>query len=360
MSMIKKIFNERTPGWIARTLLIVIASFWCYWSVGEMYHEGWWGPFYIRLLYLIPGAAFLLLTLAGIRWPRAGGWLVIVLGGLFTLFFLDISFADGKLTIGRDLAGFLVSGPLVALGVLLLLEARSHRRRVAKGWAPDPRWWRRNLWYLLALAPPLLILIGLSIHALPIVLTRVDDGGRGARLIEGNGVSLVWAPAGPGWNWRQEYGGFPSWNMLALYGLPPVGMGEKPGYGQGSDTFASAAQMAEYNLCLYLSPDGLTLEAEPQHIWRMPGVDEYARSFARHGQNAGCAWEGEAHDRMECAILPDKETPLWAPDLDPIYYWAAEEFNQREAYFVSFNGWVNTANKRGGNPRHSYRCVRDP
>ena len=75
-----------------------------------MYHEGWWGPFYNRLLYLIPGTAFLALTLVGIRWPRAGGWLIIVIGGLFTISFLDISIVDGKLTIGRDMAGFMVSG----------------------------------------------------------------------------------------------------------------------------------------------------------------------------------------------------------------------------------------------------------
>ena len=358
--MIEKIFNDRTAGWIGKILLIIITSFWCFWSVGEMYHEGWWGPFYIRLIYLIPGAAFLILTLIGIKWPRIGGWLIIVIGGLFTLFFLDISFVDGKLIIGRDLAGFLVSGPLVFLGVLFLVEGRNQKRRIARGWVPHPKWWRRNIWYLLALVPPLLILAGWSIHSLPIVLTRIDDRDRGARLIEGNGVTLIWAPEGPGWNWRQDYGGFPSWNMIALYGLPPVGMGDKPGYDTRNGVFASAEEMANYNLCLYLGEDGLTLEPEPQNIWRMPTVDEYARSLARHGENAGCMWQGESHDQMACERLPDKETPLWAPDLDPIYYWAAEAYNDREAYFVSYNGWVNTAYKAGGNPRHSYRCVRDP
>lgn len=358
--MIKKLFNDRTAGWIGKILLIVITSFWCVWSVGEMYHEGWWGPFYIRLIYLIPGAAFLTLTLVGIRWPQIGGWLIVVLGGLFTLSFLDIGFVDGKLTMGRDLAGFMVSGPLVFLGVLLLVEARNQKRRIAQQWVPHPRWWRRNIWYLLAVGPPLLILIGWSIQSLPVVLTRVDDRDRGARLIEGDGVTLVWAPEGPGWNWRQDYGGFPSWNMIALYGLPPVGMGDKPGYDPRMGTFASAEEMQSYNVCLYLGEDGLTLSSTPQNIWRMPTVDDYARSLARHGVNAGCIWRGESHDRMECEILPDKETPLWAPDLDPVYYWAAEEYNDREAYFVSYNGWVNTAYKTGGNPRHSYRCVRDP
>jgi hypothetical protein len=358
--MIRKLFNNRTPGWIAKILLIIITSFWCFWSFGEMYHEGWWGPVYIRLLYLIPGAAFLTLTLIGIKWPTIGGWLIIFLGGLFTLVFLDISIVDGKLNIGRDLAGFLVSGPLVFLGVLLLIDGRTQKRRIAQGWNPHPKWWRRNIWYLLAVTPPLLVFVGFSIYYLPIVLTRVDDRDRGTRLIEGNGITLIWAPEGPGWNWRQDFGGFPSWNRIALYGLPPIGMGDKPGYGSTIGVFASAEDMAQYNLCRYLSEDGLSLKTEPQDVWRMPTVDDYARSLTRHGENAGCTWQGETNAQMACELLPDKETPLWAPDLDPIYYWAADEYNDREAYFVSYNGWVNTSYKPGGNPRHSHRCVRDP
>ncbi|MBI9046636.1 MAG: hypothetical protein JEZ06_19250 [Anaerolineaceae bacterium] len=358
--MIKKIFNERTPGWIANLLMIIITAFWFYWSVGEMFHEGWWGPFYIRLLYMIPGTVFLLLALSSLKWPQIGGWLVILFGGAFTLMFLDFEIIDGKLSIGRDLAGFMVSGPLVFLGILFLLEARNRKKRLANGWTAHPKWWRRNIWYILAIAPPVLILIGFSIYYLPIVLSRMDDGDRGARLIEGNDVTLIWAPEGPGWNWRQDFGGFPSWNRIALYGMDPIGMGDKPGYGREIGVFASNEEMAKYNLCLYLNEDGLTLETEPQYIWRMPTVDEYLRSFARHGENAGCEWHGEEHAQIKCDILPDKETPLWDPELEPIYYWAAEEFSENKAYFVSFNGWVNSAQKNGGNPRHSHRCVREP
>lgn len=358
--MLKKIFNDRTPGWIAKTLLIIITSFWFFWSVGEMYHEGWWGTVFNKLIYLSIGTAFLVLTLVAIKWPRVGGWLIIVIGGAFTFFFLNISVVDGKLEIGRDLAGFLVSGPLIFLGIFLLIEGRNRKQRIEKGWKPSPIWWRRNFWYLFAIIPQVLILIVMSAINLPVVLTRIDDGDRGARLIEGRDVTLIWAPEGPGWNWRQDFGGFPSWNRIALYGLPPVGMGDKPGYGWDVGVLATTEDMSKYNLCLYLSEDGLTLETEPQNIWRMPTIDDYARSFARHGENAGCAWAGESSDKMDCDILPDKETPLWAPDLDPIYYWVAEEFDERNAYYVSFNGWVNSTRKTAGNPRHSHRCVRDP
>ncbi len=357
--MIRKIFNDRTPGWIAKAILIVITSFWCYWSVAEMFHEGWWGPFYIRLVYLIPGTSLLLLTLIGCKWPRVGGSLIIIIGGLFSIFFLDIHFVDGKITMDRDLTGFLISGPLAFMGVLLLVEARNQKRRIARGWTPHSTWWRRNIWYLLAVVPPLLILIVLSANYLPLVLTRQDDGNRGIRQIEGNGITLVWAPEGPGWNWKQDYGGYPSWNMIALYGLDPIGMRDKPGYGWEIGVFASAEDMAKYNVCLYLEEDGLTLAGSPQNIWRMPTVNDYARSLTRDGKNAGCLWQGKGHEEITCANPPNKETPLWAPDLEPIYYWAAEEYDHRLAYFVSYNGWVNITLKSGGNPRHSYRCVRD-
>lgn len=325
-----------------------------------MYHEGWWGSVINKLIYLSFGSAFLLLTLVGIKWPKIGGWLIIILGSIFAVFFLDIHIADGRIQINRDITGFLISGPLAFLGILLLIDARNKKRRIENGWKPSPIWWRRNFWYLFAVIPQVLIIAALSFINLPIVLTRVDDGDRGARLIEGNGATLIWAPEGPGWNWRQDFGGYPSWNMIALYGLPPVGMGEKPGYGSDIGVFATAEDMEKYNVCLYLGEAGVTLESEPQNIWRMPTVDEYARSLARHGENAGCEWSGEGSEKMECEILPDKETPLWAPDLAPIYYWAAEEYDERNAYYVSFNGWVNKTNKAGGNPRHSYRCVREP
>jgi len=356
---VKKVNPNLIPGWIAKGLLIAITAAWCYWSFGEMYHEGWWGAFYHKLVYLIPATGFLLLTLLGIKWPRVGGWLIIVIGGAFTVFFMDIRVVDGRLTMDKDLIGFLVSGPLVLLGVLLLVEARSQRKRLAAGWQPHPQWWRRNAWYIAALTPTLLIALVMSAFNLPRVLTRVDDGDRGMRTIVGNGSTLIWVPEGPGWNWKQDYGGYPSWNMVALYGLEPVGMGDKPGFDTSAGQYATTDEMARYNLCLYLSEDGLTLMAEPQNIWRMPTVSEYAGALARHGINAGCAWDGASTGQMDCVIQPDKETPLWAPDLEPIYYWAAEEYDERLAYFVAYNGWVNVTLKSGGNPRHSYRCVRD-
>ena len=123
---------------------------------------------------------------------------------------------------------------------------------------------------------------------LPGILARVDDGERGMRRITGTDVDLIWAPSGPGWNWLQDFGGYPSWNKLAWYGVEPVGMETK----HESGVFASQADMDAAGLCSYLSADGLTLMDESQDIWRMPTVDEMVASLALHGENCGCEWLG--------------------------------------------------------------------
>ena len=71
-----------------------------------------------------------------------------------------------------------------------------------------------------------------------------------------------------------------------------------------------------------------TLLDTPQNIWRMPTVDELVRSLPHHGENAGCTWQGEYRVQVECTTRPDKESPLWATDLAPIYYWAADAYSE--------------------------------
>jgi len=217
-------------------------------------------------------------------------------------------------------------------------------------------WWQRHLRYLLALGAPALIILGVTVWMLPQNLMRVDDGDRGTRLIHGNGVDLIWAPAGPGWNWKQPYGGYPSWDMLAWYGKPPAGMKTGDDLPVGH---ATQRDMDQTGLCRYLDASGERLMPTPQNIWRMPTTDEVVRSLVHRGQNAGCIWDGLSN-KAQCSLTPDKETPLWAPDQPPIYMWSGEEASAEKAYYVSYNGWVRTQPKSWGNPRHGYRCVREP
>lgn len=64
---------SQISGYVAAGLMILITTVWTYWGVAEMYHEGWWGAWYNRLPYLVPGAICLALTLVALTWPRLGG-----------------------------------------------------------------------------------------------------------------------------------------------------------------------------------------------------------------------------------------------------------------------------------------------
>jgi hypothetical protein len=305
-----------------------------FWGAAEMYYEGWGLPFPQPLAYLIPGAACVLLTLIVVTWPRVGGWLLIVIGGLFTAWWWTMQARRaGGLRLGALLSMFPVSGIIVVIGVLFLFEGRYRRQlgtrkyKTSAGGTPPARWIVRNLRYVLGLGLPLLVLLVISAVQLPAVLLRVDDGDRGARLIEGNGVTLVWAPAGPGWNWRQPEGWNPSWDGLAWYGLPPVGLVDKP---DTEDRHATQADMEATGLCRYLAEDGVTLMDEPQDIWRMPTTDEMVRSLVKRGENAGCV-RNQEQGRASCRVWPDKETPTWASDQSAIYYWTGDEYDADRA-----------------------------
>ena len=358
-SIDRSTLKSALPGYIATALMILVTLLWTFWNVGEMYYEGWWGAWYMKAAYLIPGTACILLTLLALARPLIGGWAIIVVGAAFTAWWWGPRLGE-RLDVGQLLALFPVSGILLIIGILFLFEARHRRRRRDAGWTLPRTWLHRYSLYVLSVGAPLLVFLGWSIYWLPIVLARQDDGIRTARLITGNGVTLIWAPEGPGWNWKQPWGGYPSWDDLALWGVPPVGFADKQGY---EEDHASTSDMAATGLCNFLSEDGSRLMEQPQAIWRMPTADELIRSLTRHGDNAGCT-EPEGIGvallgRAACAETPDKETPLWAPDAAPIYYWAADEYDENRAYYVSYNGAFGSQPKSWGNPRHSFRCVRE-
>jgi hypothetical protein len=348
--------KPKLPGYIATGLLIVSTSLWVLWGTVEMYYQGWGSPLPPPWLYLIPALISLSLALFALTWPRTGGWLMIVIGAMFSLWWMIMAVSSGRLSFSWFITAFPVTSLLVITGVFLLFEARYRNRLRGLGIRPVGNWFWRNWPYVLMTGVPALVFMLVSAFYLPQVLTRLDDGDRGARLIQGNGVSLVWAPQGPGWNWKQPDGTLPSWLQIALYALPPLGFEPKEGY---QAVYPTYTEMVTTGLCSYLSGDGTELLDQVQNIWRLPTVDEIVRSLVKHGENAGCTWDGQA-GKANCELAPDKETPLWAPDASPIYYWAADEFDQANAWYVSYNGSVHFQPKDWGNSRQGYRCVRFP
>ena len=107
------------------------------------------------------------------------------------------------------------------------------------------------------------------------------------------------------------------------------------------------------------------LMPQPQDIWRLPTTDEVVRSLVHCGESASCTWDG-ASAQAECIEQPNKDTPLWAPDEAPIYYWAADEYAAESAWYVPYTGGLRYGGaidhqlKHWGNTRHGFRCVREP
>jgi hypothetical protein len=91
--------KRRLPGYIATGLVILTISFWTLWSMGESYYEAWGISHPGPVGYLMPAVVCLALTLVVLTWPRFGGWLIIVIGAVFTAWWWTL--AAGRWRPGR-------------------------------------------------------------------------------------------------------------------------------------------------------------------------------------------------------------------------------------------------------------------
>ena len=294
-------------GWVAVALVTLAACFWSFWGTIEAFHEGWWHPqFGIRLLqllaYLSPAIVFCGLALAGIRWPRVGGALCALIGvAIAALICID------RAEFSLDILLCLTALPIV-VGLLFWFGR------------PNPR----VAAYAASLGLPLVIMIVCGIEPVYRVSTRFDDGDRGARLVKGNGVALLWAPAGPGWS------------------------------RDGNVTWADAQDRVRF-----LTADGSSLAEEPQDIWRLPTRAEVVASLTRHNRNSGGVWD-EVRQLPSYQVKPDKESPIWDPYASLIYLWTSEVVDRQRVWIVVYHGGVYPHPKNIGSTSHGFRAVRDP
>jgi hypothetical protein len=295
--------KRRAAGWVAVSLSILITCFWTFWGIIENFHEGWFYESWLSNLglmfaqYLSPMLLFMGVTLISIYWPRFGGGLHVVLALCAVWFFQAIT----------NPVMFLLITPLIGLGALY--------------WYGRPQ--PHKLATSLVVGLPILTLIIAGISPVLRVSQRIDDGNHNARLVQGNGVNLVWAPDGPGWprsgvNWHEA--------------------------GQ---------------ICQRLNEDGLNLASVPQHIWRLPTVDEAVRSMARHGQNSSGEWDAE-FAQATYKTTPDKESPLWNIYSQVIYWWTATEIDEERAYIIVYDGKVWPRSKQLSPAYLGFRCVKGP
>jgi hypothetical protein len=275
--------KQQILGWTAVGLSTAITCFWASWGILENFHEGWYHESFLSNLgmmfiqYLSPMLIFMGASLVSIYWPRLGG-------SLHMIFALFVVWYFGGF---RNPASNLITVLLVIFGVLYWV-GRPQPRKVAT---------------YLAIGLPLLTLIIFGVEPIFRVSQRINDGNLQARLVEGNGVKLIWAPDGPGWP-RQGA----SWHEAR-------------------------------KVCQYLAEDGTILATTPQNIWRLPTVDEAVRSMSRHGKNSGGRWDAQ-NAQAFYQTRPDKESPLWDVHSHIIYWWTGTEIDEQKAYIIVYDGKV--------------------
>lgn len=298
-------------GWLAVSFSLVISCLWAFWGILENFHEGWHsaslkGNLIGMLAYLAPMFISVGIALWAIRSPIGGGVLYIGIGIIFS-FIVIATWNPLKAGLGTALSWFPVTVLLIIVGVLYFFGR------------PKPK----KLAYALAAGLPLLVIIVFGIEPAIRVAGRVDDGYRGARLVEGNGVRLIWAPEGPGWP-RQSAG----WEEAK-------------------------------NICRYLTEDGESLAFTPQDIWRLPTVEEAVKSMSRHGRNCGGVWDPKT-ERAKYKIKPDKESPLWNTTSLIIYWWTSTEKDENTVYSIVYDGSVWEIDKEWCIGSRGFRAVKGP
>jgi hypothetical protein len=273
----------------------------------KAFFDGWWSASFLENLWMMANTLVLAtipvtLGLVALGWPRIGGLIHIVIGALlFVLLFLaDCGFLpDPNHPNLSVLWVVLLAGLLLAIMGIAYLKGR-----------PRPRW----LAITLVVAFPIAVCLIFAVEPVWLISHRIDDGITAARRVRGNGVELVWAPAGPGWP------------------------------REGSETLEDAEKIVSR-----LTEDGLSLADSPQNIWRLPTVDEVVRSLTRDGENAAGEWNANL-ERAKYRVVPDKESPLWQSHSPVVYWWTSSRIPEsrtsdkpdgRVAYIVSYQGNVS-------------------
>jgi len=293
-------------GWAAVALTTIFACFWGFWGSIENFHEGWYfSSFWMNVgLMFIQYLLFALLLMAlgsvSIFFPRIGALVYLAAAVALPLFFIRTSAATLMLAL-----------PLAITGILMWFGR------------PTPR--KRALFTVLCV--PLVVIVGFAVEPAIKVANRYDDGNYGARLVEGNGVRLCWAPEGPGW---------------------PT---------QSSDLKEASWENAR-RICANLNEDGTSLADTPQNIWRLPTLDEAVRSSVHHGTNAGGVWDSVTHAPVY-REAPDKESPLWKVHSPVIYWWTSTVVNDSMVYRIVYNGGAQVLPKKMRMGDLGFRAVKE-
>jgi hypothetical protein len=285
-------------GWLVAALSTVGASYGLAEGVRANFESGWFRETLVGNLllacgrYMAPGLMILAAAAVGLAWHKWGA-------------LAHFALAPAAWWVAAE-ARCWAPAVLVALGVVWRLESPRASRR---------------LWVWM-MGVPLVALLFCGAEPGWRALHRFDDGILGARIVEGNGVKLLWAPAGPGWSER--------------------GMS----YPQAQE------------VCARLNESGHALEPAPVNLWRLATLDETVRSLERAGSSAGGEWDAVRRE-AKYRILPEKESPLWRIHSPVTSYWTKSPAGGTRNWQVTARGGVDAVERTLSTESLGCRCVRD-
>lgn len=290
---------------IAIAITCIFSCFWAFWGIIENFHEGWYyESLYMNVgmmlfQYLIFSFIFIVLGVVAITWKNIGTILFILSGILIPV-----------LEIRSNAAIFVFSLPLIITGILFWFGELKNKK-----WA-----------YITLFGLPFLTLIISGMEPIIRVSQRIDDKNYESRIVQGNGVKLIWAPEGFGWETSTEQLHPKSWNEIT-------------------------------DLVAHLNADGKTLSDTAVNLWRLPTIEEAVASLTRNEKNCGGKWiQSTATATYE--IMPDKESPLWKINSPIVYWWTSTEVNDTIAYRIVYNGSVQKQKKKIKIGSLGYRAVK--
>lgn len=285
--MDEKTIHSYKPGLAAVIVSIGAMMFWAFWGIIENFHEGWYSDSLFENIimmfaqYLSPLFIIMALTLISIWKEKIGGALFIVSAAGIWLFTENI----------------VLSVPMGIIGILFLIGLVRSKKPA----------------YLFSVIIPLAVLIGFAVGPAARIAGRLEGSVKDSLSIEGNGISLVWAPRGPGFPVKGV-----SWDEAQ-------------------------------RICAHLSDDGLQVLPAAGNFWRLPTPDEAVRSMMKQGSN--CNGKLDEKGFPVYGTKPDKEFPLWDIHSQVIYYWTSEAPDSANALIIEYSGelWKKPKNLKQDN-----------
>ncbi|MCX8095360.1 MAG: hypothetical protein N3D74_04165 [Caldisericia bacterium] len=306
--------------------------------MNEMFHEGWYKPFE-WIYFLLPSIITILLSIISILYPKIGGVLIIIFGGIFSITVLSRIISINTLSLKIIISWIPVTFLFILMGFLFIYESK--KKQISK------KIKLKRVLYLILINLIIIFLFGVPLFIRNI--NRFNDGYRGERKIKGFEIELIWSGEGVAFHFKSK--GNLSWNEIALYGKGEIGFEGK------KFIYATKKDFEKYNMFRYINYEGTELTDKIYDFWRLPTIDELTRSMYRKGKCVGVPWNGK-EGKQNYEITPDKETPLWLTNEPVIYYLSSTEANDKEIYTISYNGCVIKRDKSFVIGSLGFRAVR--